>query len=200
MKRIERMTIRSLGTSATLGAAFVALTLAAGSVVAQSAAPAEPKPAESAPSDAGPLAPLAWLEGCWRGTVNKREFREHWMPLRGNLLVGMSHTVAEGKTVGYEFLRIEPRTDGIFYVAGPSGKSEAAFRLTEQTSDRSGDRRDELFGFVNPELEFPRKITYRQATDGWLYAVVEGKINGADRLVTYPMRRIDCESGELILK
>jgi hypothetical protein len=25
----------------------------------------------------------AWLEGCWRGAVNQREFREHWLPLRG---------------------------------------------------------------------------------------------------------------------
>ena len=31
---------------------------------------------------------------------------------------------------------------------------------------------------------------------GWLYATVDGKIDGADRQVIYPMRRIDCESGE----
>ena len=30
---------------------------------------------------------LGWLEGCWRGTVNQREFREYWLPLRGGMIV-----------------------------------------------------------------------------------------------------------------
>jgi len=53
---------------------------------------------------------------------------------------------------------------------------------------------------VNPAAGFPAKITYRRGSEGWLYAAVEGKIDGADRQVTYPMRRIDCESGEFIRK
>ncbi len=53
------------------------------------------------------------------------------------------------------------------------------------------------FVFVNPALDFPQKITYRRATQGWLYATVDGKVGGADKEVTYPMRRIDCESGEV---
>ena len=69
-------------------------------------APAEPKAPPQAPEDS-PLAPLAWLEGCWRGTVNQREYREHWMPLRGNLMLGMSQTVVAGKTQDFEYLRLE---------------------------------------------------------------------------------------------
>src|SRR5512141_84697 len=62
--------------------------------------------AAAQPTGAPPgLAQLAWLEGCWRGVANDREFREHWLPLRGDLLVGVSHTVMEGKTVGFEYLR-----------------------------------------------------------------------------------------------
>ena len=63
-----------------------------------------------------PLAPLAWLDGCWRGEVNQREFREHWMPLRGGLLLGVGQTVMGGKSQGYEYLRIEIRPDGIYYL------------------------------------------------------------------------------------
>ena len=33
-----------------------------------------------------------------------------------------------------------------------------------------------------------------------MYATVEGKVGGAERKATYPMRRIDCESGEFILR
>ena len=57
------------------------------------------------------------------------------------------------------------------------------------------------FTFVNPKPEeFPERISYRRATEGWLYASVEGKVKGAERKATYPMRRINCESGEFITR
>ena len=43
-------------------------------------------------------------------------------------------------------------------------------------------------------------IVYRRGSEGWLYASVEGKLRGEDRTVTYPMRRVGCESGEFIRK
>ena len=35
--------------------------------------------------------------------------------------------------------------------------------------------------------------------DGWLYETVEGSLDGADKHVIYPLRRINCETGALIL-
>jgi hypothetical protein len=178
----------------------IAVVLGAAASFAQAPSPPEAKPAEPMMPEGGALAPLAWLEGCWRGTVNQREYREHWMPLRGSLIVGVSHTVARDKTQGFEYLRLESRPDGVYYVASPSGKTESAFRLTERTIDRTNERNDQVFTFVNPALDFPQKITYRRASEGWLYADVEGKAGSAERKVTYPMRRTDCESGELIFR
>ena len=169
--------------------------LITGTAGAQSTPPPDPKAAA-----ADPLASLAWLEGCWRGSVNQREFREHWMPLRGGMLLGIGQTVMAGKTQDYEYLRLEVRPDGVFYVAVPSGKKEEAFRLSGKTVDKSADRNDEIFTFENPALEFPQRIIYRRASGGWLYAQVEGKVNGADRQVIYPMRRIDCATGAFIEK
>jgi len=159
------------------------------------AAPAEPRPAEEMRS-ASPLAPLAWLEGCWRGDVNQREFREQWLPLRGDLLVGISHTVSEGRTLGYEYLRVENRADGVYYVAVPAGTSEIALKLVKTAVDGGIT----TFTFANPALDFPRQLSYRRDPDGWLYATLDGKVQGADRQVIYPMRRIDCETGVLIRK
>lgn len=176
------------GSRAARRGAFALLFVAAGAF------------AQTPPAADDPLAPLSWLDGCWRGTVNQREFREQWMPLRGGLLLGMSQTVMGGKSQGYEYLRIESRPDGIYYVALPAGAKEDAFKLTGKTIDSIGDRNDELFTFENPALEYPRKIVYRRASGGWLYAQVEGKVNGADRQVIYPMRRIDCASGAFINK
>ena len=150
------------------------------------------------PPEESPLAPLAWLEGCWTSNVNKREVREQWLPLRGNLLLGMSQTVVQGKTQDYEYLRIEPRPDGVYYVALPSGQNATSFKFEGKTLVTMGDRSDDAFVFTNPTLEFPQKLTYRRATHGWLYASVTGKVAGKDKEVTYPMRRIDCETAEVI--
>jgi len=197
------MTTNPTRTFAAMQALLFAAALAVGTAAAQTPPAAKPTEPASKPASppSGPLAPLAWLGGCWSGTVNQREFREQWMPLQGNLLIGVSQTVMQDSTQGFEYLRLEPRADGVYYVAAPSGKNEAAFRLTEQTVDRTGDRNDEVFVFTNPALDFPQKITYRRAASGaWLYATVDGKVGGVDRQVIYPMQRINCESGEPVAR
>ena len=187
-------------TNCVHGRALAALLLAITATVASAqgaVVPAETRAAESKPSEArpeGPLAPLAWLAGCWRGQVNQREFREHWMPLRGDLMLGTGHTVVGGRTQDYEYLRLEPRADGIYYVAAPSRQKEAAFRLAEPTKDGS----DEIFTFANPAHDFPQAIVYRRGSGGWLYVHVEGKVGGEERKVIYPFRRVGCENGEFI--
>jgi hypothetical protein len=171
-------------------AAFVA-----GPISAQTpATPIPPvKAAETAITDAGAL---AWLDGCWTGTVNQRDFREQWSPLRGGVLLGFGSTVFQGKLQSYEHLRIELRVDGVYYVAIPSGQKEDAFKLVSITTDD----KDTIFTFANPDHDFPQRIIYRRGTEGWLYATIEGKLKGEDRQVIYPMRRIGCESGAFILK
>jgi hypothetical protein len=175
--------IRTLGACAAL---FSAVTLAQ--------APAATPETVNLPTDS--MAELSWLYGCWGGKVNGRDFREQWMPLRGNTLVGIGSTEFEGKLSSYEYLRIESRADGIFYVALPSGQKEEAFKLVSAVKD---DRdKSSTFTFENPQHDFPQRISYRRGTEGWLYATVEGKTQGQDRQVTYPYRRIDCEGGEFI--
>ena len=167
--------------------------------------PASPSPSPapanapaSAANAADPLSQFAWLEGCWSGSVNKRDFREHWLPPRGSLMIGASHTVMAGRTSDFEYLRIEPRADGIYYInaaMGPAPK-ETLYRLV----DRAMDQEDEVFTFSRGGQEFPEKILYRHNAGGWLYATVAGKINGEEKQVIYPMRRVNCETGQFIRK
>jgi hypothetical protein len=181
-----------------LVAALVASSASAQYPPAPAAAPS-PAPADAKSRDAATLKSLAWLEGCWRGTAGQREFREHWMPLRGAIMLGVSQTVDEkGATQDYEFLRLEPRAGGVFYVATPSGKAEVSLKFEGETTEKTGEREDTIYTFVNQKQEFPQVIAYRRAKAGWLYASVEGKIGGADRKSTYPMRRINCETGDLV--
>jgi len=170
----------------------VAAALYASAVVAQTPA-VEP---EIVKLDTKSMSELSWLSGCWGGKVNQRDFREQWMPLRGSTLLGIGSTEFQDKLSSYEYLRIESRADGIFYVASPSEQKQAAFKLVSAMRDE----RDKatIFTFENPEHDFPQRIIYRRGTEGWLYATIEGKLQGQDKQVTYPYRRIDCESGEFI--
>ncbi len=180
--------------------------VAAGLLACALAARAQPAPAPAAAAvplrTTAPAAELqkidnlAWIEGCWNGNVNQRDFREQWSPLRGSMLLGAGSTVYQGKTQSYEYLRIESRPDGIFYVALPSGQRETAFKLIAIDTDD----KDTIFVFANPENDFPQRISYRRGTEGWLYATIDGKIKGEDKQVIFPMRRVGCESGEFLRK
>jgi hypothetical protein len=172
----------------------------------QSAAPPPSTAALPASVDA-----FAWLRGCWMGSVNRREFIEQWSPPRGAMMVGFSHTViapkpegtlkekmeAVGKTAAdpskektqdFEYLRLEARPDGIYYIGVPSGKKENAFKLTG-VSQESGAT---VYTFNNVVDEFPQRLIYRRGTEGWLYAQVSGKPGVAGADVVYPMRHVDC--------
>jgi len=170
------------------------LAVAATTASAQTAAPPSTPPAETAASTG--LEAFAWLSGCWEGKVNQRDFREEWLPLRGDVMVGASQTVLQGKTQSYEFLRLEPRPDGVYYVPIPSGHKETAFKLAGRKLE--GD--DEIFTFENTTAEFPQRILYRHASKGWLYAHVGGQINGETKEVIYPFQHVDCQSGEFLHK
>jgi hypothetical protein len=196
----KRWSLLVVATALALGAAARAQQPAARAPAAAAPAPvaaAAGTPAAPAPAaDDSPIAPLAWLEGCWQGTVNQRDVREHWLPLRGGVLIGAGQTVLRGKMQDYEFLRIEPRSDGVFFSQFSGDRKETSFRLDKQ----SEDDKDTIFTFANTAGGFPARLVYRRGTEGWLYETIEGKMNGTERQVIYPLRRVDCETGELILK
>jgi hypothetical protein len=82
-----------------------------------------------------------------------------------------SRAIKNGKMVEFEFLRIEARADGIFYMPQPSGKPPVDFKFTPTTSDEAV--------FVNPgHADHLKRIIYRKNPDGTLAARIEGENNG----------------------
>ena len=193
MTMIRYFRFQSGTRHAFAAALFLGACMLAGPVAAQSPTVAEAVKIAGPPLELGSL---SWLDGCWRGEVAKYEFREHWLPLRGGLMVGAGHVVFEGKTQDFGYLRLETRPDGVYYVSISSARKELSFKLTAT----SIDEKDTIFTFTNPVDEFPQRVIYRRAQDGWLYATVEGKVGGEDKKVIYPMRRVDCQSGDFIRK
>jgi hypothetical protein len=194
--------VRSPHTSAL---AFAAALTGCAMANAQSPSPAPAPPAAlPGPPPSVPLPTpttvdaFQWLKGCWRGTVNQRAFIEQWLPAAGGMMIGAGHTVVQERTQDYEYLRLEARADGVYYVAVPSGQKEATFRLAGVTREEGSSA--EIYTFDNLVEDFPQHIVYRRGSEGWLYAGIEGSLNGEVRKVIYPMRHVSCESGEVITK
>ena len=127
---------------------------------------------------------LAWLAGCWRSDDGERQITEQWMKPAGKMMLGMSHTVANGQTREYEFMRIMQEENGdIFFVAQPSGQKETRFKLMV-VSEREAR-------FENPAHDFPQRIIYRRDGDS-LVGRIEGVSKGKERAIDFPMTRADC--------
>lgn len=128
------------------------------------------------------LADLSWMVGDWQTAPGGRaQIEEHWTQAAGGTMIGMGRTVAGDKTVEFEYLRIEQRADGIFYVAHPKGQSPGTdFKLTRASATE--------VMFENPQHDFPKRIMYRKGADDTLTATVDG--GEASKAQTFSYRRM----------
>jgi hypothetical protein len=113
---------------------------------------------------------LAWMAGSWSGTSRGIEMEEHWTAPRGHSMIGIHRDVGKGRTLLFEFLRIEQQGDQIVYLSMPNGRSPATpFPLKEVSGTR--------VVFENPTHDFPQRIIYwKDGND--LRARIEGTMNG----------------------
>ena len=129
-----------------------------------------------------PLASLGWLTGDW---VSRAEdgsggvFEEHWTAPLGGTMIGMNRTARSGKTLFFEYLRIEARTDGVYYVAYPKGGEGTSFFMTAEGEN--------YVAFENPDHDYPQKIEYRREGET-LYATISGHENGEQKSSSWQWR------------
>ena len=117
---------------------------------------------------ASTLAELSWMSGRWQTAPGgKVQIEEHWMAPAGSSMLGMSRTVAGDRTVEFEYLRLEQRADGIYYVAHPKARYPGTeFKLSRLSANEAI--------FENPAHDFPKRILYRKGSDGSLTASIDG--------------------------
>lgn len=119
---------------------------------------AEPERAvEREPTMATVLMLLGMLTGTWEAVSGDTVVVEAWGVPRAAMLLGTGQTVRGEETLGFEFLRVVQRDDGLFYVAQPQGGTPTEFGLVD-----SGDG---LLVFENPRHDHPRRITYQVSGD-----------------------------------
>ena len=99
------------------------------------------------------------------------EMEEHWTAPKGNSMIGIHRDVAKGRTLLFEFLRIEQQGDQIVDLSMPNGRSPATpFPLKEAALAHGSCSR-------HPMHDFPQRIIYWK--DGnVLRARIEGTMNG----------------------
>jgi hypothetical protein len=129
---------------------------------------------------------LAWLKGCWSLNRNGRETTEHWLKPAGGTMLGISRTVADGRTIEFEFMQIRQEANSeILFIAKPSGQSEATFKLIKGSAN-------EVI-FENSRHDFPQRVIYRLQGDGSLLGRIEGVSKGKEKSVDFPMTRASCD-------
>lgn len=129
---------------------------------------------------------LSWMAGCWLGRNGRMEFREHWMPAAGGMMMGMARTMAERKVVSHEAMRIELDGKGEpVFTAKPSGQAEGSFKVAKLEPNR--------VVFENTAHDFPQRVIYELRAASVLHARIEGTDKGKEKAVDFPMRRASCE-------
>ncbi len=129
----------------------------------------------------GDLADLVWLTGSWVTVDGDGSTEEHWTRPRGGTMLGVNRTVIRGRTVAWEYLRIDSTAQGIVYYASPGGRHPPTpFPLTE-----SGPRRAT---FENADHDFPKRLEYRRDGDR-LNVRVDGVENGEPKSLEWSWRR-----------
>jgi uncharacterized protein DUF6265 len=111
------------------------------------------------------------MAGDWETRDATTYVEEHWTRPAGGAMLGNSRAIRDGKMTDFEFLRIEARSDGVFYMPQPAGKPAVDFKFTPTAKDEAV--------FVNPgHADHLKRIIYRRYADGTLVARIEGESNG----------------------
>ncbi len=129
---------------------------------------------------------LGWMAGCWSSQDGPVRVDEQWTLPVGGMMLGLSRTVKQDKTVFHEFMRIETKQGVVTYTPRiGSTQAPVAFTLIKQSGDE--------VVFENLAHDFPQRILYRRTSDG-LFARIEGARNGKQQAVDFPMQRTRCEA------
>jgi hypothetical protein len=135
----------------------------------------------------GPLEPLRFMAGCWRGSAGDgRLIEEHYTGPSANLILGMTRYTRDGVATGFEFSTIAWEDSTIVLTPRPSGQPPVPFRLAELRESRAV--------WTNPAHDFPTRIVYRRVAGDTLVARVEGPgKDGATVSEEWRMGRAPCE-------
>ena len=132
------------------------------------------------------ISDLSGMAGCWeqKNDAMKLLISEMWMSPGGTSILGMGRTVKNGKTTGWEYMRIEQRADVIYFVSRPKENAEdTAFKLIRSTLNE--------VVFENKDHDFPQRVIYKLQGDK-MTGRIEGNNSGEFMYFDFPMNKVKC--------
>jgi hypothetical protein len=132
--------------------------------------PAPPN-TEALDDPGGTLGQLGFMTGCWEGTFQAERgsgiIEEYYTSPSDNLMLGTTRYILEGRTVMWEFSKLEESEGEVVLTPFPRGRpSEHDFRMTSLG--------EEEVLFEAPEHDFPRRISYRRDSDRLVARIDDG--------------------------
>jgi hypothetical protein len=129
---------------------------------------------------------LAWISGCWASDDGKERIEEYWMKPAGQSMMGMSRTIAGGKTVFTEHIQIREQNGQMAYIValGMAAKP-VVFKLIKSSDGEAI--------FENPTHDFPQRIIYRRESSDALFARIEGQEKGVNKAIDFRYKRSKCD-------
>ena len=112
---------------------------------------------------AADLAKVSWLAGTWELKDGEKTTEEHWLPLAGTTMMGVSHTYGAKTTLFFEFLWITFQHGKIAYVAQPGGVKPTPFFAVKLGEKEAV--------FENEKHDHPQRIRY-ECTEGGVTATI----------------------------
>jgi hypothetical protein len=144
-------------------------------------------PAAGTPAIRNPLSDLSFMAGCWRGlTRSGTTIEEFYTTPSSNLIVGTTRYVRDGRTVDFEFTRIDQTDSGSVITPHPKGVRSVSFPPKVIEKNR--------VMWENPSHDFPQRILYSRVAEDTLVARIEGRTPSGDRALEWRMARVACET------
>ncbi|MEQ1596493.1 MAG: DUF6265 family protein [Casimicrobium sp.] len=144
-------------------------------------------PTEAGKPVPGTIAKLGWMSGCWETTSeqDKSTLREIWLlPKTGNML-GMGQIERDGKSLGWEAMRLYDEGDTVKAWQRPSARGEFTMAM-EKFSEG-------FVSFALTEGDTTTRVTYQRRDDGTTLAVSFRLIKGENRRgADFAFKRTDC--------
>lgn len=117
------------------------------------------------------LGQLDFMTGCWEGTFQAERgsgtIEEHYTSPSDNLMLGTTRYILEGRTVMWEFSKLEESDGEVVLTPFPRGeRSEHDFRMTSVSENEAL--------FEAPEHDFPKRIRYRRDDESLIARIDDG--------------------------
>jgi hypothetical protein len=151
------------------------------------AAPAPAPASEPAPAAAiTPLAEssgevLAWLAGNWCGKDESQLLEETWLSPHANEVIGISRTLAGGRMISFEYMRILEIEGVITFIAQPNGEPPTNFKRS--------DGGENWIRFENRQHDYPQRIEYKREGEALLAEIGGPGAEGKEAVISYRYSR-----------